>query len=370
MKMKRIRAIITSYSDATRRTCAPYAGDAERQKSASPQGWLCGRETSGTPGGIPDARHGLHKILACALLLALCGCTERELEIRPEESVLHIDLRYPGGSGVTASRIWLYGEDGRLRLCEACPAGGWEGRVPTGTYAVLAANDDRTAVVCGEEGEWQNVSLQAEREEDGTLRHIKRVFRAGERAVAVQGRETRVSMGMKSAERRISFRIYPHGTSAQTGKKDVLSHVLSNEKTNESHNKNRVVPRTASGDISEMTVHLTGVVPSIRIADGNDAGVPAAGQKAPARNDAGSIWTADMTCFGWRGDNRVTLSARHSDGSTAESLPIDIGEKIAGLPPEGGVIEVVGRWPDGEPIGLTVTVREWSGGGTGQGTVE
>lgn len=276
-------------------------------------------------------------VLTAAVVLTAFGCTERELSERPADGPLKINLVWPSGQSVAGGRIWLYGSDGSLHKAIACAAEGHECRVPAGTYTILAANSDCANADCHRSESWQEHCMKAgEDETSNTLLHVGKVFCIGTNGVAVpQGnRTTEVTLYPRNTVKKIHFRIDP----------DYIA------------------------DIAEMNVRMTGIVPSVRLMDGDDAGESAGEVLATAQSEAGGLYSADMSVFGWRGENIVTVTIGHSDDSTETTIPQDLGEQLAQLPEEGGTVDITLALPDGGEIALTVTVKAWESG-SGSGTV-
>ena len=172
--------------------------------------------------------------------------------------------------------------------------------------------------------------------ETNTLQHVGKVFCIGTKDVSVQrgNRPTEITLCPKNTVKRLHFRIAP----------DYID------------------------DIAEMNVGMTGIVPSVRLIDGCDAGEPTGEVMATAKREADGFYSADMSVFGWRGENLVTATVRHTDGREETTVPQDLGEQLGRLPDEGGTVDLTLVLPDGEEIVLTVTVKAWESG-SGSGTV-
>lgn len=268
---------------------------------------------------------------------ALTGCAERELSERPADGVLKIDLVWPDGQSVAGGRLWLYGEDGSLHRAIDCAAAGHECRVPAGRYTILSANADCSNADCEKPESWQEHCMKASIDtETNTLRHVGKVFCTGMKEVRVKpgNRPTEVSLCPKNTVKRLHFRIAP----------DYID------------------------DIAGMNVRMTGIVPSVRLIDGCDAGEPTGEVTAAAKSETDGFYSADMSVFGWRGENLVTATVRHTDGREETTVPQDLGEQLGRLPEEGGTVDLTLVLPDGGEIALTVTVEAWESG-SGSGTV-
>lgn len=268
---------------------------------------------------------------------ALVGCAERELSERPADGVLKIDLVWPNGQSVAGGRLWLYGEDGSLHRAIDCAAAGHECRVPAGTFTILATNSDCANAYCERSESWQEHCMKAGTDtETHTLLHVGKVFCIGTKDVTVLrgNRATEITLYPKNTVKKLHFRIAPNYID----------------------------------DIASMNVRMTGVVPSVRLIDGCDAGEPTGEVTATAKSETDGFYSADMSVFGWRGENIVTATVRHTDGREETTVPQDLGEQLAQLPDEGGTVDITLALPDGGEIALTVTVEAWESG-SGSGTV-
>lgn len=268
---------------------------------------------------------------------ALVGCAERELSERPADGMLKINLVWPDGQSVAGGRLWLYGEDGSLHRAINCAAAGHACRVPAGTYTILSANADCANADCEKPESWQEHCMKAGSDAgSNTLQHVGKVFCTGTKDVSVQrgNRATEITLYPKNTVKRLHFRIAP----------DYID------------------------DIAGMNVRMTGIVPSVRLIDGRDAGEPTGEVTAAAKSETDGFYSADMSVFGWRGENLVTATVRHTDGREETTVPQDLGEQLGRLPEEGGTVDLTLVLPDGGEIALTVTVEAWESG-SGSGTV-
>lgn len=266
---------------------------------------------------------------------ALVGCAERELSERPADGVLKIDLVWPDGQSVAGGRLWLYGEDGSLYRAIECAAEGHECRVPAGRYTILSANADCTNADCEKSESWQEHCMKAGmNREINTLQHVGKVFCIGTEGVTVLrgNRPAEVTLYPKNTVKKLHFRIAPEYID----------------------------------DIAGMELRMTGVVPSVRLIDGRDAGEPTGEVAAAAKSEADGLYSADMSVFGWRGENLVTATVRHMGGKEETTVPQDLSERLGQLPDEGGTVDLTLVLPDGGEIVLTITVKAWeSGNGSG-----
>lgn len=268
------------------------------------------------------------------------GCTERELSERPDDGPLKIRIVWPEEvtEEVSGARLLLYRSDGSLHQEIACGTDGHECRVPADTYTILVVNADCTNAGCMEHESAAECCMCADAHptEEGVVQHVQHVYSIGEESIEVRPGNTacEVTLYPQNRVKHLHFDIDP----------DYVD------------------------DIAGMTLRMTGVVPSVRLADGSDAQDETQHVLADASAAEDGRYAADMSVFGWRGENIVTATVRYTDGSAETTLPQDIGKQLAQLPEEGGTVNVTLALPDGGEIALTVTVKAWESG-TGSGTV-
>lgn len=268
------------------------------------------------------------------------GCTERELSERPDDGPLKIRIVWPeeATGKVSGARLLLYGSDGSLHKEIACGADGHECRVPADTYTILTVNADCTNAGCMEHASAAECCMCAEAHptEEGVVLHVQHVYSTGEEGIEVRpgNAASEVTLYPQNRVKHLHFDIDP----------DYVD------------------------DIAGMTLRMTGVVPSVLLADGSDAQDETQHVLADASAADGGHYAADMSVFGWRGENIVTATVRYTDGSEETTLPQDIGGQLEALPAEGGTVNITLALPDGGEITLTVTVKAWESG-SGSGTV-
>lgn len=268
------------------------------------------------------------------------GCTERELSERPDDGPLKIRIVWPGETAkeVSGARLLLYRSDGALHKEIACGADGHECRVPADTYTILTVNAD-----CANAGYMGHESAaaccmcaEAHPTEEDVVQHVRHVYSTGEGGIEVRpgNAASEVTLYPQNRVKHLHFDINP----------DYVD------------------------NIAGMTLRMTGVVPSVRLADGSDAQGETRHVLANTSAADGGHYAADMSVFGWRGNNIVTVTIRHTDGHTVTTEPMDISNDLAGLPGEGGTVNITLTLPDGGEIELSVTVDAWESG-SGSGTV-
>ena len=284
----------------------------------------------------------LHISIVCAAAILsaglLGGCTKRGLSERPSDGPLKIHIEWPDQADVAGTQLLLYRSDGTLHANIECGTEGHECRVPADTYTILAVNSDCSNTQCLNYESHRTCHLCAESHptEKGVLQHVHNVYRTAEGGVEVKAgnRPSEVTLYPQNAVRRLRFDIDP----------------------------------AYVDDIRQMRLRMSGVVPSIRLADGSDTQAETQRILADASAGENGHYTADMSVFGWRGENLVTARLSYTDGREEVSLPQDIGEQLAALPQEGGTVHLTLELPSGGEIVLTVTVEAWTRG-TGSATV-
>lgn len=274
--------------------------------------------------------------LFALLLSAISGCVERELAERPAGGLLRMDFRWPEDCEVAGTRVWIQDKDGTPHTSCLCDAYSHELRLPQGVYSIRSVNTDLINADCGDDG-----IIRARKDNaKGTLLNVGKVYCAGADGITVEG-------GDRPAEI-----ILHHKNVVKT-----IRLVLDTEEI---------------GPFEVMELSLSGIVPSVRVSDGSDAGDSAedAGVTVGinSRGASDACYTVEMSVFGWRGDNTLTATIHRAGGSVETILPQEIGSLLDGLSESGGSGYIMLKMSDGGEIGVSVTVCSWQSG-TGSGTV-
>jgi hypothetical protein len=248
---------------------------------------------------------------------------------------LNISLVWPENQQVPGAKIWLYSSSGLLHLMTECPAGGYQGFVPADTYTVLVVNSDYANATYASRDAVQNSTIQvaARSTDPGTIQQVDRVFCTGAGSVVVQqgDQPTGITLYPKNTVKRLHFLL------------DASS---------------------ATAEIVGLDLCMTGIIPSVRVMDGSDAGDTPKRVVVTAEETGGWTYAADMSMFGWRDDNAFTITARYADGTEAITAPL-VTTQLQGLPEEGGTVNVTLALSNGDELVVRVT---WEGG-SGEGTV-
>lgn len=276
--------------------------------------------------------------LFAVLVFILSGCVERDLLERelPSEGLLRVNYLWPEECDVQGARIWLCAPDGTPLADELCDAVSHEFTAAPGDYSLRSVNTGLINADC------IGPDMVRARTDNGKgiLMNVGKVYRAGADNIAVKAgdRPTEVTLYPKNAVRTVRFELDTEGV----------------------------------GSFEAMELRLSGIVPSVRISDGGDAGEPTGDAGATVKTEGRAVsttrHTAEMSVFGWRGENVLTAIVRRADGSVATSVPLEIGDLLNKFSESGVPIHITLRMPDGGEIGLSVTVSAWQSG-TGSGTV-
>lgn len=282
-------------------------------------------------------------LLAAAVLLT-SGCVERKLSPRPFDGPLKVNLVWPGSvSGepvdVDGAVLYLYGSDGALYQKVECASEGYEARVPADSYTILAINSDCVNTMSQHEDDAARNSVRALSPEgmEEYLRHVADVFCIGTADVEVASGNvaTEVTMYPENTVKYLNFEVDPDYVEA----------------------------------IESLRLVMTGVVPSVKLSDGDDFGEETRKVFADAEPVGGGRYTASMSVFGWRGENVVTAEVHYSDGRDPQiSIGVDISDQLDDLPEDGGNVDITIEMPDGGEIDLSISVAPWKHG-TGSGIV-
>lgn len=276
--------------------------------------------------------------MAAAIVLAgiASGCTERELSMRPTDGPLHVSIEWP--AEVNGAQLWFYDSEGNLYETVTCDADGYECRLPAGKYTVLVINRDaeNTEHSGTEQEETCCVEALYADESANILEQVDHVYCTGMGNVEIRPGNvpTEITLQPEDVVKHLSFHIDPN-----------------------------YIDR-----IESMEIHMTGVTPAVYVENGV-AVQSEAGEVVSDVTEGSSGYSAEMSVFGWQGENIITVTIRYNDGSEEVTLPIDISEELANLPEEGGTIDLVLELPDGGEISVSVSVEGWDDSGTGSSTV-
>lgn len=272
-----------------------------------------------------------------ALLVCLAGgCVERELTERPADGVLRVDFRWPEECEPDGTQIFIHTPDGTLYTSQSCDAYSHEFRLPRGVYSIRSVNTGLINADC------TDASIIRARTDPakGTLLNVGNVCCTGADGIPVEAGDepTEIVLHHRNAVKTIRFE-------------------LDTEEV---------------GPFETMELRLSGIVPSVRVSDGSDAGEPEGSVETTVETDSRDVsatrHTASVSVFGWRGSNTLTATVHRAGGTVETALPQEIGSLLDELSESGGTVRITLRMPDGGEIGVSVTVSSWQEG-TGSGTV-
>ncbi len=278
------------------------------------------------------------KAVLPALLVCLAGgCVERELTERPTDGVLRVEFRWPEECEPDGTQVFIHTPDGTLYTSQSCDAYSHEFRLPRGVYSIRSVNTGPVNADC------TDASIIRARTDPakGTLLNVGNVCCTGaDRIEVTGGTPAEVTLHHRNAVKTIRFE-------------------LDTEEV---------------GPFETMELRLSGIVPSVCVSDGSDAGEPEGAVETTvevetdSRNVSATRHTASMSVFGWRGGNTLTATVHRAGGTIEDALPQEIGSLLDELSESGGTVRITLRMPDGGEIGVSVTVSSWQEG-TGSGTV-
>ena len=271
-----------------------------------------------------------------AMLLLSPGCVERQLEERVPDALLSIEFRWPDDFMAEGVQIWILDGNGSLHTTSLCDASRHELTLPTGIYSIRSVNTGIVNADCVDTG-----IIRARKDETtGLLLNVGNIYCAGAEEITVQGGVEPVELVLqhKNLVRTIRFEL----------------------------NIEEV------GEFVKMELQLSGIVPSVRVSDGMDAGEPTgkigATVRQERRSGSGTSNTAEISVLGWRGNNLLTGTISRPGGEVESIIPQDIRSRLDGIPDSGGSVSFQVKISSGVEIGISVSVTSWKSG-TGIGTV-
>ncbi len=99
-------------------------------------------------------------------LLAVGGCTKERLDRRKQEGYVHIALSWPGNFSPAGSKFYFYPENGGPMFSVECPAEGFSGVLPVGSYRMIVVNSDYSNVAMGNEHDYGSAEFYVSPESD------------------------------------------------------------------------------------------------------------------------------------------------------------------------------------------------------------
>lgn len=280
-------------------------------------------------------------ILVAAVATA-AGCTRRDLTQRPEGAPVRIILDWKENRPPTATGFVFYNIAGGNPLYYSSDNRGFEGTLPAGTYSVEIFNTDASGVRA-EYGLGHGTdffhALETTRAVPKIIGNVGNVFGTGIDLLVVPKSHIGVEQTAVPTDyvRRVDFTIDPRNVS----------------------------------NIDHITVSLSGIVYSVRIATGQQTHAETATVRESAIYDSGTLrYRAAVGVLGFSGTNDVWVKVYYTDGVQEIASPKDITQDIADAGDEGININLELQLEKGGEIGLTVEVAPWDGSGTGSGIVD
>lgn len=286
----------------------------------------------------------IYIILSIVLIAMLMfGCTRRDLEMRPDNGYLKINLHWKQSSVPGVTTYYFYNSRGGEPIVAEGTSSGFEGWLPAETYHVIISNKEMSGASYQVNGSHENDIILAgevfHRAGPGYIGSVERVFGTGLEEIEVPRSEIPVVVDAypQSYTRYITF----------------------------------ILQSDALDNVSALSVDVDGIIYSVKAFSGEAASMGTAVVRAEAsRKDGEKDFSTTVSVFGFIDKNEVTADVTFSGGETVTTLPSDITDDLAALPEEGGTVIVPLKFPDGGEFNLTMVVRPWSWGGSGGAVIE
>lgn len=286
----------------------------------------------------------LYTILILALAgLVLPGCTRRDLEMRPGQGYLKINLAWEHSPSPTITTYYFYNTQGGEAILAEGTNAGYEGWLPTGSYHVVISNGEMQGASYQMNGSHADDIVCADGQTfstaPGYIGNVDHVFGTGLGEIMIPSSDTKVILDAypRSYVRYITFIV----------QSDDLDH------------------------ISELEVEINGIVYAVKAYSGELLSAETSVIRTRiSKNVEDGSFKQTVSAFGFGGTNELLAKVTFSGGDSITSFPVDITEELSALPEEGGTVIVPLRFPDGGELSVTVDVRPWGWGENGSGTIE
>lgn len=284
-------------------------------------------------------------IVSSVVLMAmlLFGCTRRDLEMRPDNGYLKINLHWKQSSVPGVTTYYFYNSRGEEAIVAEGTSSGFEGRLPADTYHVVISNREMSGASYQVNGSHENdIVLAGEvthRAAPGYIGSVEKVFGTGLKDIVVPRSEIPVVVDAypKSYTRYITF----------------------------------ILQSDALDNVSALSVEVNGIIYSVKAFSGESSTTETSVIRSDAsRKDGEKDFSTTVSVFGFIGKNNVTADVTFSGGETVTTLPTDVSEDLAALPEEGGTVIVPLKFPNGGEFNLSLVVRPWGLGGSGGAVIE
>lgn len=293
-------------------------------------------------------------IYTVLILTAAFGvsCTRETLDYRKQEGYVHLTLTWEEGFEPSGSRFYFFPKSGAAVLSYDCPAEGFHGVLPTGSYYLLVLNNDFSNLGVRNTEDLEHSELYVLPEASGRAQRFIR--QADEIAYATELNE--------SALLEVPYRDTVRVTASP---QSCVKHVRL---------RFEVLPPT---HFTHCSGALSGVSPSVHFASAESAVESAAVHFEAVSGETADLFLADITVLDLvhPDDTQGThlLEAVFTDAAGGEyPLHVDLTESVLesftqqGELPEEIVLTIRIAQIDGE---LTATVQPWDQGGTGGGSM-
>ena len=159
-----------------------------------------------------------HIILVLTLAVLAAGCTRRQLETRPDDGILIINLQWGGISGRPAgTQYTLYNTTTGETLRRQGDANGYVGHVPAGIYEIIAINTGLNNIILSDGTGYLSDNVTADQDilwaPAGYIKSISNAFSSSIANVEVSKTHipTVVGMPMHNLTRKLSVTVETNG---------------------------------------------------------------------------------------------------------------------------------------------------------------
>lgn len=280
-------------------------------------------------------------IVLIAMLLS--GCTRRDLEMRPDNGYLKINLHWQQQSVPGVTTYYFYNSRGDEAIVAEGTSAGFEGWLPNETYHVVISNKEMTGASYQVNGSHENDLVSAgevfQRAAPQYIGNVEKVFGGGLEDIVVPNSEIPVVVDAYP-------RIYTR----------YITFILRAE---------------ALDNVEAMKVEVNGIIHTVKAFSGEAASMETSVIRSDAsRKEAEKDFSTTVSVFGYIGPNQITADVTFSGGDTVTTLPHDITDELAALPDEGGTLIIPLKFPDGGEINVSIEVHPWGWGGSGSIVIE
>lgn len=284
-------------------------------------------------------------IISSIVLIALLlfGCTRRDLEMRPDNGYLKINLHWNQASVPEVTTYYFYNSRGDKAIVAEGSSSGFEGWLPSDTYYVIISNKEMSGASYQINGSNESdIVLAGEVTQRAAPRYIGNVENV---------------FGTWLEEIKIPASVVPVVVDAYP-----LTYV-------------RYITFVLQSDALENAeaaqIDVSGIIYAVKAFSGEAATMESSTIRSDVSRISGKTdFTTTVSVFGFIGKNEIVAKVTFANGESVTTIPQDISEELAALPEEGGTLIITLQFPDGNEINLSMVVHPWGWGGNGGAVIE